>query len=113
MSRPIELKVVSNSAERYGIEVIDVASGECLARVRAVTFTACVDDITRVDVELIGVGADLQGSLGVITLGGIRYSPEIFKAFADCAEVGRCFRFIKLEDGVVTVENIDAGEGSK
>lgn len=42
----------------------------------------------------------------IIEVDGIKFSREIFKAFADQAEKGDLFRFVKKEDGIIAVEKI-------
>jgi hypothetical protein len=44
------------------------------------------------------------GKIEVIEIDGIQYSREIFTHFAEAAEAGSLFRFVKRENGVVTVE---------
>ena len=45
-------------------------------------------------------------SATIIEVDGIKFSREIFKVFADQATNGDLFRFIKKENGTVTVEKI-------
>jgi len=49
----------------------------------------------------------------IIQANGINYSSEIFKFFADYAKNGTIFKFIKSEDGTVTIENITKSQNEQ
>ena len=48
-----------------------------------------------------------------VSVDGVCFSREIFKYLSDTAHVGSLFRFLRLVDGVVTVECVDRTSGDQ
>lgn len=42
----------------------------------------------------------------IINVDGLKFSRDIFKHFADDANIGRMFKFVKVENNLVTVESL-------
>ena len=58
------------------------------------------------------VRKDLSAAISVdgdvVTIYGIKYSGDLFRGLGLETPVGKAFRIVKREDGVVTIETVDA-----